>query len=97
MARSAEVLPGGDASDVFLDGYKRLMAGVLLQAVCDAKAKKDAALRIEALCWLASDEASAMCDVLNIPDLLPAVITGKKPTLRFGWRILTNSYRTGGY
>lgn len=95
MTRHAEVLPGSDGSAALLDGYKRLLAAILLQAVCDARAK-DAALRIESLCWLASDEASAMCDVLNIPDLLPAVITGKKPTLRFGWRILTNDYRRGG-
>lgn len=96
MARHAEVLPGRDASPAVLNGYRRLMAGVLLQAVCDARTKKDAALRVDALCWLASDEASAMCDVMDIPDLLPAVITGKTPTLRFGWRILTNDYRTGG-
>lgn len=95
MARSAEVLPGSDGSAALLDGYKRLMAGVLLQAACDARAK-DAALRIEALCWLASDEARQMCDVLELPDLLPAVIAGKTPALRRGWRILTNDYRRGG-
>ncbi len=80
-----------EASAATLDGYTRLMAAVLLQAVLDARAKRDAALKLEAITWLASEDASKMCEALEVGDLFAAVMTGSKtPTLRRGWRINKN-------
>lgn len=83
-----------EVSRATIDGYARLMAGILLQAALDARQTKDAALRVEAITWLASQEASDMCEVLELPDLFGAIMTGSKtPTLRRGWRVNSNSIR----
>ena len=90
MSRRANTLDDIEASRATNDGYSRLMAGILLQAAIDAKAK-DSALKLEALLWLASPEAEEFCDVLQVPDVFAAIMEGKQaPTLRRGWRINSN-------
>lgn len=75
------------ASRASNDGYSRLMAGILLQAAIDAKASKDAALKLEALTWLASEDAGAMCEALDVPDVFTAILTGSKAPPARGWRV----------
>lgn len=98
-----EVQEGPTGSVATLDGYARLAAGVLIQAIIDSQSV-DYAERIEAITWLASDEAQEYGALVGIRDVFAAWMAGVKIPEKLlrgnkhGWRIEEREYSgTKGY
>lgn len=87
-------LPGLDGSMGTLDGYLRLLAGVLLQAMIDTESD-DLPTRVESILWLASDEAQFYGELLEVGDVwrfyvngnrIPASVKRRGASVN-GWRV----------
>lgn len=92
-----------EASPLALDGYKRLMAGVLIQAVIDAT-YGNWLDKLDAILWLASDEAEQYGELVGVCNPWKKFLTRKihltsdAPKSRWGWRISPRkNSKTKGY
>lgn len=93
--KQGDSTPGADGSLSLVDGYIRLAAGILLQAMVDIQ-RGDYADRVDAITWLATDEAEAIGELVGIEQPFKAYITGRAKLPysarcgrkeAFGWRI----------
>lgn len=70
LVSNVEVVePGRDA----VDGYRQLAAAVLLQALYDARQRKDPAEKLSAILFITSKECLGLCEILGLPDPVRAL------------------------
>lgn len=99
-----EFVESGDGSQALLDGYSRLMAGILIQALIDSQSS-DYAERVDAITWLATEEAEYFAEVCGLPGVFKRWCRGVTFPERsigvngkYGWRIKSRPLsRTRGY
>lgn len=88
LAGGVEVVEPGHDADA---GYRQLAAAVVLQALYDARQRKDPAEKLSAILFITSGECAGLCEILELPDPVLALYQGGKLLRKYrrqpaGWR-----------